>query len=164
MSQRRGPVFNATGPRSHHPTRGRGCRLGLLFLRLLYFAFLTSVSLGHNELRLIVEPQLRRSREVLQWKTTEGSGSVSAGTGKKSFIWNSETQENQFSSVWLPEFLSSKFKLTHRPTKPFALSAHGNSCKRMRRYSICPRSPSNPMPPVAGTFSAAFNTSPLQVQ
>src|SRR5690242_8461028 len=40
----------------------------------------------------------------------------------------------------------------------------GISLMRMWRYSIWPRSPSRPIGPVAGTFIAASNTSPLQRQ
>jgi hypothetical protein len=35
---------------------------------------------------------------------------------------------------------------------------------RMRRYSICPRSPSSPIGPVSGTFRASSITSPLHAQ
>jgi hypothetical protein len=43
-------------------------------------------------------------------------------------------------------------------------NSYGSSCKRIRRYSICPRSPSKPIGPVSGTFKAASRISPLQVQ
>jgi hypothetical protein len=39
-----------------------------------------------------------------------------------------------------------------------------SSLRRMRRYSICPRSPSRPIGPVAGSLRADSSTSPLQVQ
>jgi hypothetical protein len=47
---------------------------------------------------------------------------------------------------------------------PWNSPPHGLSFSRMRRYSICPRSPSSPIGPVSGTFKAASSTSPLQVQ
>ncbi len=47
-------------------TGGGGISLRLFLLRLFDFFFLTVVSFGHNELRLVVEPQLRRFARVLQ--------------------------------------------------------------------------------------------------
>ena len=55
-----------------------------------------------------------------------------------------------------PELVTAGQKSQHSP--------YWLSCNRIRRYSICPRSPSNPIGPVAGTLSAASRTSPLQVQ
>src|SRR5262249_1771638 len=42
--------------------------------------------------------------------------------------------------------------------------AHLISLSRSLRYSICPRSASSPIGPVAGTFIFSSNSSPLQVQ
>ncbi len=44
------------------------------------------------------------------------------------------------------------------------ISVYSNALSWMRRYSICPRSPSSPMGPVAGSFRASSSTSPLHSQ
>src|ERR1051326_5342231 len=47
----------------------------------------------------------------------------------------------------------------------FSIPGHyGVSCKRIRRYSICPRSPSSPIGPEGGTRRALSSNSSLQVQ
>lgn len=48
--------------------------------------------------------------------------------------------------------------------EPHPILTLGYSFKRMRRYSIWPRSPSRPMGPVLGNLKALSRSSPLQVQ
>jgi hypothetical protein len=44
---------------------------------------------------------------------------------------------------------------------PLRIHQRGSGLSRMRRYSICPRSPSKPMGPLAGTFMSSVSSSPL---
>ena len=67
------------------------------------------------------------------------------------------------SSPVVPQTPSSIFISAFRFFQ-FPLFQFPSSFTRTLRYSICPRSPSSPIPPDAGNFSASSRTSPFDVQ